>query len=185
MTQNQLNGKYPFFILLSRLILALVLGGWVAKPSAGEGLVAWQFRGQGTVDAMPGNDYFIGPALSYSNFYLFTHRLQLQATWLTNRPEAAWRPGVPVQDWVLFSPLWHWNRNGFWDPIFQLDMGYTWFDPEGLDIPHSDYILAPAFGLNLNLYQGRYGIQYLVGFQTHSSSLVSPGMATLSFWGLL
>jgi hypothetical protein len=184
MTQKSMKGTHPPTLHLTCFLVAAFLSLFAHEPVAGEGLYVWQVRGQGTIDAMPGNDYFVGPSIGYSNFFLFHHRLQLQASWLTNRLEAAWRLGVPTQDWVLFSPLWHWNRNGFFDPIFQMDMGFTWFDPEGLDIPHSDYILAPAFGFNLNLYQGRYGIQSLVGFQTHASSLVNPGMATVSFWGL-
>jgi hypothetical protein len=163
-------------------ILAL---GMALSCQAGEGLLAGGLRGQGTVDLLPGNDYFMGPTLAYSNFYLFNHKLQIQGSFLTNRPEAAARQGVPVQDWYLLTPVWHFSRNSFFDPIFQLDLGWSWFDDEGLGLDNTAFTTAPSIGLNLNLAQGRYGAQAALGYQTLTSSMVNPGLAWIQVWTML
>jgi len=166
------------------LTLGLVLLPGSRWADAGEGLMAWSFRVQGTVDMRPGNDYFAGPSLYYSNYNVFNHKLQLGASFLTNRPEAAWRRGVPVQDWYLLTPLWHWKRNGFFDPTFQMDMGWTWFDDEGLGLDNTAFIVAPSLGVNFNINQGRYGLHTCLGYQAITSSLVNPGLALVEIWAM-
>jgi hypothetical protein len=171
----------PFYFGLCVLLLT-----W-APARAGEGLLAFGLRGQGFIDLRPGNDYYLGPSLSYSNYHLFSHKLQLQATYLTNRPEATWRPGVPAMDWYLVTPLWHWRRNAFFDPTFQVDLGWAYFDDEGLGLDENNptFIVAPAFGLNINLMQGQYGIHFNVGYQALVSSMVYPLVSSIQFWGML
>lgn len=135
----------------------------------------------------PGNDYYLGPTFNYSNYHLFGHKLQLQAAYLTNRPEAAWRQGVPTMDWYLISPIWHWRRNSFFDPTFQLDLGWAYFDDEGLGLDENNptFIVSPSFGLNINLMQGQYGIQAKVGYQAIVSSMVYPLVSGVHIWGML
>ncbi len=175
-----------FLSLPNWFVFSLFLAGWGALPTfAGEGLLVAGGRVQGSIDLQPGNDYFEGPTLGYSNYHLFNHKLQLQAAYLTNRLEVVFRPRVPVQDWYLMTPVWHWGRNQWFDPTFQLDLGWTWFDDEGLGLDNTAWLASPAFGLNFNLGEGRYGLHLGLGYQALTSSLVNPATAFISFWSLM
>ncbi len=147
-------------------------------------------RTQGFIDFEPGNDWMSGPEIAYSNYDLGAHRLQFRAAYLTSRLEQVFRLNILKQDYFLFSPTWHFNRNGFFDPILQADLGYTRYDTEyawyqGVD--NSSWLAALQLGFALNLFQGEYGLYYHFGYNfiTPESSNVYPGVFGLGLWVML
>jgi hypothetical protein len=131
-----------------------------------------------------------GPEIGYSNYNLGAHRLQLRAAYLTSRLEQVFRPNILKQDYFLFSPTWHFSRNGFFDPILQADMGYTRYDTEidiFKDLENSLWLASLEAGFALNLSQGEYGLYYHVGYNfiTGQSSNVYPGIFGLGLWVML
>ena len=131
-----------------------------------------------------------GPEIGYSNYDVGAHRLQLRAAYLTSRLEQVFRPNILKQDYFLFSPTWHFNRNGFFDPIVQADMGYTRFDLESdifSDLDNDSWLASLQVGFALNLAQGEYGLYYHLGYNfiTPESSNVYPGVFGLGLWVML
>ena len=169
----------PFRAMFLTMFLALVAA--LAPVSAGESLWSLQSRTQGTVDFKPGNDYFTGPEIGYSNYALAGHSLQLRAAWLTTRMEQVFRPNILKYDLFQFSPTWHFRRNALFDPTFQADAGYIRYDIENEKIFHvlknTAWLLSVQPGLNLNLGKGRYGLHYQVGYNlfTPAMQLRVPG----------
>lgn len=162
----------------------------VSLAGAGEGLWSVGMRAQGYYDFEPGQDWVVGPELGYSNYNLAAHRLQLKAAYLTSRLEQVFRPNILRQDYFLFSPVWHFSRNGFFDPTVQADLGYTRYDVENAifeDLDNDSWIAALQVGFALNLAQGRYGLFYHFGYNliTPESSLVYPGVFGLGLWMMI
>jgi hypothetical protein len=174
--------------VLSVVVFLLVLG--LSRPRAGEGMFSFGLRTQGTIDFAPGNDYFNGFQLGYSNYYLFAHRLELKASYLTTRIEAAYRE-VLKYDLYLFSPTWHLRRNAIFDPTVQADLGYAYLDPEfGIFEDHLGGwagIVSLQPGLNINLFGGEYGIHYHLGWQfnTPTGHEIYPLTFGLGVWKML
>ena len=155
---------------------------------AGEGLWSVGLRTQGTVDFEPGQDFVEGPEIGYSDFNLFTHKLQIKAAYLTNRGEWLFRRNIYRQDYFLFSPVWHFRRPDFFDPTFQMDLGYWRYDTEIFrDQKNKSWIASAQLGLVLNLFQGEYGLFYHLGysFLTPDSDQVFRGVFGFGFWKLL
>jgi hypothetical protein len=170
--------------------ICLILAGLSFPARADEGLWSIGTRAQGFYDFEPGQDWFLGLEIGYSNYSMASHRLQLKAAYLTSRLEQVFRPNILKQDYFLFSPAWHFSRNGFFDPIVQMDLGYTRFDLEseifkGLD--NDSWIAAAQVGFALNLAQGEYGLYYHFGYNfiTPESSMVYPGVFGLGLWIML
>jgi hypothetical protein len=175
------DGKGRWFGLLA--LLVLVTGG-----EAGEGLWSLGLRTQGIVDFEPGQDFVEGPEIGYSDFNWFGHKLQLKAAWLTSRAEWLFRPNIYRQDYFLFSPVWHFRRSAFFDPTFQVDLGYWRYDTEGFDGLENDSWLGSAqLGLALNLFQGKYGLfgHFGYNFIVPESGLVYPALFGFGFWKML
>jgi hypothetical protein len=171
----------PFAILL----------GAASKTSGGEGLWSAGLRMQGVVDFEPGQDLFEGPEIGYSEFGWFGHSLQLRAAYLTNRMEAAFRLGVPREDYFLFSPTWHFRRKDFFDPIIQADLGYMRYDIEDdrfADLNNSSWVASLQAGFALNLFHGEYALYYHFGYNfitPDSGGLLYPGEFGIGIWKLL
>ena len=147
-------------------------------------------RTQGFYDFEPGQDLFLGPEIGYSNYNLAGHRLQLKAAYLTSRLEQSFRPAILRQDYYLFSPVWHFRRNRFFDPTFQADLGYWRYDLESdifKDLENDSWVASLQAGFSLNLYQGEYGLFYHFGYNliTPESSLILPGVFGVGFWVML
>jgi hypothetical protein len=154
---------------------------------AQEGMWSLGLRTQGILDLEPGQDFVEGPEIGYSDFNLFTHRLQLKAAYLTSRGEGLFRPNIYRQDYFLFSPVWHFRRTAIFDPTFQLDMGYWRYDTEGFDLPNDSWLASAQLGLVLNLFQGEYGLFYHCGYNfiVPDSGLVFPLVFGFGFWKML
>lgn len=176
------------FGCLAALILWLAA---LAPVSAWEGLWSAHLRTQGTVDFKPGNDYFTGPEIGYSNFGLAGHSLQLRAAWLTTRVEHIFRPNILKYDMFLLSPTWHFRRTALFDPTVQVDVGYARYDVEYEeifgDLDNTTWLASLQPGLNLNLAKGGYGFHYQVGYNfiTPEGHLFYPLIFGLNFWMLL
>lgn len=161
-----------------------------SAAGAGEGLWSMGLRTQGVVDFEPGQDLFEGPEIGYSDYHLFAHSLQLRGAYLTNRLEAVFRPNIIRQDYFLFSPVWHFRRNAFFDPTLQTDLGYWRYDTESeifKDLDNSSWVASIQVGLALNLFQGEYGLYYHFGYNfiTPDSGLLFPGVFGVGFWKFL
>lgn len=160
----------------------------LAPATAGDGIWSLNLRTQGTVDFKPGNDYFTGPEIGYSDYDLAGHSLQIRAAWLTTRMEQIFRPNILKYDLFLLTPTWHFRRNGLFDPTVQVDVGYIRYDIENEEIFHSlentAWLLAFQPGLNLNLGKGAYGFHYQVGYNlfTPQMQLVYPVIFGISLW---
>jgi hypothetical protein len=161
-----------------------------SQARGGEGLWSAGLRMQGVVDFEPGQDLFEGPEIGYSDYDWFKHSLQLRGAYLTNRLEAAFRLGVPRQDYFLFSPVWHFRRKAIFDPTFQADLGYMRYDTEdarlaGLD--NSSWVASIKVGFALNLFQGEYALYYHFGYNliTPDSGLLFPAEFGIGIWKLL
>ncbi len=157
---------------------------------AGEDLWSLGLRTQGVVDFEPGQDLFEGPEIGYSDYNLFAHSLQLRGAYLTNRLEAVFRPNIIRQDYFLFSPVWHFRRNAFFDPTLQADLGYWRYDTESeifKDLDNSSWVASIQVGLALNLFQGEYGLYYHFGYNfiTPDSGLLFPGVFGVGLWKIL
>jgi hypothetical protein len=142
------------------------------------------------VDFEPGQDLFEGPEIGYSDYNWFTHKLQLRGAYLTNRLEAAFRPNIIRQDYLLFSPVWHFRRSAFFDPTVQADLGYWRYDTENeifKDLDNSSWVASIQVGLALNLFQGEYGLYYHFGYDfiTPDSGLLFPGVFGFGLWKIL
>ena len=148
-------------------------------------------RAQGFYDFEPGQDWVLGPEIGYSNYYLGSHRLQLKGAYLTSRLEQAFRPNVLKQDYFLFSPVWHFNRNGLFDPSVQVDLGYMRYDLEYafMDFADNDsWIAAAQVGFAINMFQGEYGLFYHFGYNfivPEQTTLMQPGVFGLGLWMML
>lgn len=169
----------------------LGLGLTHRNAEASEGMWSINLRTQGTVDFKPGNDYFLGPEVAYSNYHLAGHRFQIRGAYLTSRLEAVFRPNIIQYDLFLLSPTWHFRRNAFFDPTLQADLGYARFDVENEALfgymDNDTWISALQPGLNLNLGQGRYGLHWHFGynFNTPEGHLIFPGVFGLELWWML
>src|SRR4051812_15186879 len=108
----------------------LLVAGFIGVAGATEGLWSVGLRTQGYIDLEPGNDMLTGVEVGYSNYSLASHSLQLKAGYLTSRMEQVFRENIIKQDYLVFSPVWHFRRNAFFDPTFQLDLGYARYDRE-------------------------------------------------------
>lgn len=148
-------------------------------------------RGSGYVDFKSGNDYLMGPEIGYSDFNLASHRLQLKAAYLTSRLEQSFRPGVTVEDYYLLSPIWHFRRNAFFDPLVKMDLGYYRYDIVNKRIfgalDNDSWIAAMELGLGLNMAQGEYGLDYHLGYNliNPQSGLIFPIVFGVSLWMML
>lgn len=169
--------------------LGVVLLSLAWVPARGvEGLFSTGIRLQGSVDFEPGNDFLLGPELGYSNFYLARHRLQLKFSYLTSRLEQVFRENILRQDYFLFTPMWHFRRDRLFDPILQLDMGYTRYDVEFDEfkgfLDNDAWIAALQVGLNINLAEGEFGAYYHFGYNFFipKSSGVLPGVFAVGVW---
>ncbi len=131
----------------------------------------------------------MGPEIGYSNYHLASHKLQLKAAYLTSRLEQSFRSNILRQDYFLFSPMWHFRRNNFFDPTLQTDLGYWRFDTEilGDAVANDSWLAAVQVGFSLNLFQGEYGLNYHFGYNfiTPESSMILPGVFGVEFWGML
>lgn len=170
-------------------LLAAVMLFWL-PAGAGEGLWSVGVRMDGFYDFEPGQDLFPGPEIGYSNYNLAGHRLQLKFAYLTSRLENVFRENVPRQDYFLFSPVWHFRRNRFFDPTFQLDVGYWRYDVEYKEfqvLDNSSWLYAAQVGFALNLFQGEYGLFYNFGYEFNvpPSGLVNPGVFGVGMWVML
>lgn len=182
--------KTPAWLLSAAF---LVLGSALAPRSAGAGEGMWSlgFRTQGTVDFKPGNDYFLGPELAYSNFHLAGHRFQIKGAYLTSRLEQAFRDNILKYDLFLLTPLWHFRRNAWFDPTLQADFGYARFDVENEeifgDLDNDTWIAAVQPGLNFNFAQGRFGVHWHFGYNfiAPEGHLIYPGVFGLELWWML
>jgi hypothetical protein len=157
---------------------------------ASEGLWSIGLRAQGYYDFEPGNDWVSGPEIGYSNYSLASHSLQLKASYLTSRLEQVFRENILKQDYFLFSPVWHFGRNSFFDPTVQVDLGYTRYDVESEifeDLDNDTWIAAAQLGFALNLAKGEYGLFYHFGYNfiTPESSMVFPGVFGVGIWMML
>lgn len=119
-----------------------------------------------------------------------SHRLQLKVAYLTTRLEQYFRENILGQDYFLFSPVWHFRRNSFFDPTLQLDAGYTRYDFESeifKDLDNDSWIASAQVGFAINLYQGEYGLFYNFGYNfiTPESSMVFPGVFGVGLWVML
>lgn len=157
---------------------------------ADEGLWSLGLRTRGVVDFEPGQDLFEGPEIGYSNYDLFAHSLQFKAAYLTSRFEQAFRSHILRQDYFLFSPVWHFRRNAFFDPTFQADLGYWRYDVESdlfKDLDNDSWVASVQVGFVLNLFQGEYGLFYHFGYDfiTPDSGLLYPGGFGVGFWKML
>lgn len=161
----------------------------VAAANAQEGLWSLGLRTNGTIDFLPGNDYFMGVEIGYSNFNLGAHKLEFKCAYLTSRLEQVFRRNVKKQDYYLFSPLWHFRRNNLFDPILKADLGYTRFDIENekifRDLDHDSWVAALNVGLNLNLGQGETGLYYQVGYNLIQTSTLYPVVFGIGIWTML
>jgi hypothetical protein len=174
------------------LAIGLALSGICPMAQAwdAEGLWSFGFRSQGFYNLSPGNDYFIGPEIGYSNFNLAAHRLQFKASYMTSRLEKVFREDTPQQDYFLLSPVWHVSRNGFFDPTLQADLGYARFDPGSRKAGNMDkdaWIAALQAGLALNLFQGEYGLFAHFGFDFAAPIRDEdyPGVFGVGLWKML
>jgi hypothetical protein len=173
------------------ITLAAGLALLASTACAQEGMLSVGVRSQGTLDWEPGQDWMVGPELGYSNYDVFAHRLQFKAAYLTNRAEAVFRPNIIKQDYFLFTPQWHFRRSRLFDPIAQMDLGYSRYDIENEAIfgslDNDTWIAAIQLGLAVNIDQGRYGLYYHLGYNliTPPSSLVFPGVFGVGFWIML
>lgn len=163
----------------------------IAPLSAGEGMWGVNLRTQGAVDFRPGNDYFIGPEIAYSNYHVAGHKLQLKAGYLTTRLEQTFRENILKYDLFLLTPIWHFRRNSFFDPTLQVDLGYAQYDVENEtlfgDLDNETWVVSFQPGINLNLASGRYGVHYHVGYNfiTPQGHLLLPGVFGLNLWMML
>lgn len=158
--------------------------------AAGEGLWNIGVRTQGFYDFEPGQDLFHGPEIGYSNFYMGGHRLQLKFAYMTSRLEQVFRENILRQDYFLFSPVWHFRRNRFFDPTLQADLGYWRYDVEYKEfkvLDNDSWAASVQAGFCLNLYQGEYGLFYQFGYEfiTPDSGMILPGVFGVGFWVLL
>jgi hypothetical protein len=176
----------------ARLIAAgfVVLAGFVGRAGATEGLWGFGLRTQGYIDFEPGNDMLSGPEIAYSNHTMASHSLQLKASYLTSRLEQVFRENIPKQDYFLFTPLWHFRRNAFFDPTLQLDLGYARYDREYSfmdEVDNDTWIAAAQVGMALNFFEGEYGLFYHLGYNfiTPDTGLVFPGLFGVGFWKML
>ena len=176
-------------IAAKALAAMILLAGWCL---AGEGLWSAGLKTQGTVDFEPGQDFLSGPEAAYSDYGLFGHRLQFKLAYLTSRLEQVFRPNIIKQDYFLLSPAWHFRRKAVFDPLLQLDLGYMRYDVEnerifGDYLDNDSWIAAAQAGLNVNMFQGRFGFLYHVGYNLiiPESSLVFPGIFGLGIWMML
>ena len=170
-------------ILLAGLALA-------ASGQAHEGLWSLGCKAQGAYDGEPGNDYFIGPEIGYSNYYLGAHRLHLKFSYLTSRLEQVFRPNILRQDYFLFTPSWHFRRSRLFDPVVLADLGYYRYDVESeifASLDNDSWIVAPQVGANFNFSQGQWGLFYHFGYHLilAKSTMVYPGVFGLDLWMLL
>ncbi len=167
-------------------VLAILATGVCAD----EGLWSLGMRMEGDVDLEPGNEYMLGPEIGYSNFDLGAHKLQLKGAFLTNRARQLLHKDIIKQDKYLFSPVWHFGRNNWFDPTVQADLGYMHYDREYRifsSLNNSSWIAALQLGFALNLFQGEYGLFYHFGYNliTPSSGLVLPGLFGVGLWVML
>ena len=167
---------------------AILLGA--ASKVRGDGLWSAGLRMQGVVDFEPGQDLFEGPEIGYSDYDWFKHSLQLRAAYLTSRLEQAFRPNILRQDYFLFSPVWHFRRQAFFDPTVQADLGYWRYDVESdlfKDLKNSSWVASLQVGFALNLFQGEYALYYHFGYNfiTPDSGLLYPGEFGIGIWKLL
>ena len=164
----------------------LLTGLFLVSGQAAEGIWRFGTRVQGTVDFEPGNDYFIGPEVAYSDCRVAKQRLQVKFGWLTSRLEQRFRVNIIKQDYFLLTPVWHFRVDRIFDPIVQFDFGYTRFDVENErifgDLENTAWIATPQAGLNVNLAQGRYGAYYHFGYNLITSSLVYPAVFSVGIW---
>lgn len=148
-------------------------------------------RTQGMIDFKPGNDYFSGPEVAYSNFNMAGHRFQIKAAYLTSRMENVFRENVIKYDIFMVTPIWHFRRNAIFDPTVQLDAGYARFDPEFEeifgDLDNTTWLASLQPGLNINFAKGEYGLQYHFGYNfiTPEGHLFLPGTFGLELWMML
>jgi hypothetical protein len=165
----------------------MALWAFAPAPRAGEGLWSLGLRAQGYIDLEPGQDFVEGPEIGYSDYNLFTHRLQLKAAYLTSRAEWLFRPNIYRQDYFLFSPVWHFRRTAVFDPTFQADLGYWRYDTEGFDLPNDSWIASAQLGLVVNLFQGEYGLFYHCGYHfiVPETGPVFPLVFGIGFWKML
>jgi hypothetical protein len=168
----------------------LIVAGFIGVAGATEGLWSVGIRSQGYIDFEPGNDMVTGLEVGYSNYSLASHRLQLKAGYLTSRMEQVFRENIPKQDYLVFSPVWHFRRNAFIDPTVQMDVGYARYDREYSfmdDVDNDTWIAAAQVGFALNLFQGEYGFFYHFGYNfiTPDTGLVFPGLFGVGFWKML
>jgi hypothetical protein len=170
---------------------AAALLALACAAGAGEGLLSFGLRSQGTIDFLPGQDWVTGPEAGYSNHHLFGHKLELKAAYLTSRLEWVFRPNVLRHDYFLFTPKWHFRRGRWFDPTVQADFGYTRFDVEEeiFEVLDNDsWIAAAQLGLTVNLAQGRYGGFWHFGcnfIAPETGGLVFPGVFGIGLWVML
>ena len=152
--------------------IGLGLALTVAVVPAQESVWSLGLRTQGYVDFEPGNDYMSGFDVGFSHRQLFSHRMELQAEYLTSRIEAAFRE-ILREDWLLFSPVWHFRRDRFFDPTLQLDMGYWRYDIENEAIfgklDNDSWVYGGKAGFRLNFFRSRYNFHYAIGYQAATS----------------
>ena len=153
---------------------------------AQEGIFNFGLKMQGKWDLAPGQDLYPGFELGYSNYNLFEHQLEFKFKYLTSRLEESFRKTIPREDYFLLGSAWHFRRKFLFDPYVKLDLGYTRFDTEGLDLANDSYVVATTAGLNLNLFNGVCGLYYDFGFSimpflTKTSSQY-PGVFNVGIW---
>jgi hypothetical protein len=183
-------GGQPWAIRTALVGILVAVMGFCRPACAGEGLWSLGLRTQGFFDFEPGQDLFHGPEIGYSNYHLAGHRLQLKFAYLTSRLEQVFRENILRQDYYLFTPVWHFRRNRFFDPTVQADLGYWHYDLESeifKDLDNDSWTASVQAGFALNLYQGEYGFSYQFGYEfiTPDSGLIFPGMFGVGFWVML
>jgi hypothetical protein len=164
--------------------------GSMAQAWDSEGLWSFGLRSQRFYSLEMENDLFIGPEIGYSNYDLAAHRLQFKASYMTTRLEKTYWKGSKKQDYFLFTPAWHFSRNGLFDPIFQADLGYARFEPGSRKVGSTDedaWIAALQAGLGLNLFQGEYGLFTHFGFDIAAQVRDEeyPGVFGIGLWKML
>lgn len=167
-----------------------ILGFMLSAGISQEGIWSTGFRTQGNWDFEPGNDFISGPEIGYSNYNLAAHKLQFRFAYLTTRMEQVFRENIPKEDYFLFSPIWHFRRNGLFDPTVHADLGYMRYDTEikVFDVLENEtWIASVNVGLGLNLSGGEWGFNYQIGYNLiiPESGHIYPAVFGIGCWVML
>lgn len=109
--------------------------------------------------------YHNGASFVYRSDKLFHKKVEIGVTYLSTLFGSALGTHVPNIHHFQFNTAYHFRSTKLVDPFIQIDLGYAYFDDEGLGLENTSKLLNIVTGIDFQIYPKYQGLGVYLGYQ--------------------